>query len=362
MWTCKSDDQKPITPNMQRHLEDYSPPGQPWGFIDAQGDIVIKARFDEVRSFTEGLAPVNEKGLWGYIDKAGKYVVQPQFLKAHNFDRGLARVRGADGLMGVINIQLDTVIAFQFDEIFPRLQEHFVVEKHGRKGLIDKRGQIVVETIYHDIKSPGPNLWALKESDRFVLIDFKQNTLLDEVKAVKQGGIVETDDGWGVLNSKGQWLIRPQTSQINLGHEGHFILKRDGKYGLFDVDSKSWIEMNGDNLKYLGESRYAAHMDEGWFLVDEMNNILNPVAFESIYDFSEEVGAFQLDGWWGYMTPSGQVLVGPIFALPWELSEGKQRLFTREGFGFHDKQGKVVIEPKFSDVRDFSDGMAAYQK
>jgi hypothetical protein len=42
-----------------------------WGFIDATGAFRIEPRFEAVRSFAEGLAPVKGGGKWGYIDTRG---------------------------------------------------------------------------------------------------------------------------------------------------------------------------------------------------------------------------------------------------------------------------------------------------
>ncbi|MEJ1933162.1 WG repeat-containing protein, partial [Nostoc sp. NIES-2111] len=45
-----------------------------WGFINRQGNIVIKPQFDEVSNFSFGLARVRIGKKYGYIDKYGKYV------------------------------------------------------------------------------------------------------------------------------------------------------------------------------------------------------------------------------------------------------------------------------------------------
>lgn len=45
-----------------------------WGYIDKTRKIVIKPQFDDVESFSEGLARVEIGYKKGYIDKTRKYV------------------------------------------------------------------------------------------------------------------------------------------------------------------------------------------------------------------------------------------------------------------------------------------------
>jgi hypothetical protein len=75
------------------------------GYIDADGKVVVPARFLNARSFREGLAAVvPEKTVrsgegWGYIDKSGKFVIQPQFNEAYSFVEGVARVHSGGKLV-----------------------------------------------------------------------------------------------------------------------------------------------------------------------------------------------------------------------------------------------------------------------
>lgn len=71
-----------------------------WGFVDTNYQFKIPpANFDDVRHFSEGLAPVcitdqspEHKRWWGYIDKTGKIVIEPKFHSALCFSEGLAKV------------------------------------------------------------------------------------------------------------------------------------------------------------------------------------------------------------------------------------------------------------------------------
>lgn len=63
-----------------------------FGFIDSTGNVVLRARYDDAKGFSEGLAPVRIGALWGYIDKRGRRVIEPAFREAGSFKDGTAIV------------------------------------------------------------------------------------------------------------------------------------------------------------------------------------------------------------------------------------------------------------------------------
>ncbi len=85
------------------------------GYIDTIGQWAIKAQFDGVSDFSEGLAAVNMGancgmgGKWGYIDKHGEPSVPFRFLSAGLFHNGRACVSEERGKEEVIDRNGNTV-------------------------------------------------------------------------------------------------------------------------------------------------------------------------------------------------------------------------------------------------------------
>ena len=82
-----------------------------WGYIDQQGTVVIKPRFEKAGNFSEGLARVKVDGSWGYVDQTFNIRIKPRFQEVHDFSEGLAAVQ-IDDRWGYINRQGELVIAF----------------------------------------------------------------------------------------------------------------------------------------------------------------------------------------------------------------------------------------------------------
>lgn len=57
-----------------------------WGYIDKDGNQIIKPQFDDARSFSNGLAAIMKNGYWGYSNIAGDIVIDTIFQDAREFN------------------------------------------------------------------------------------------------------------------------------------------------------------------------------------------------------------------------------------------------------------------------------------
>ena len=65
-----------------------------WGFVDTNGEFVIKPEYAEAKSFSIGLAPVSINGVWGYISLSNEMRIEPQYTDAKPFgSNGIAPVK-----------------------------------------------------------------------------------------------------------------------------------------------------------------------------------------------------------------------------------------------------------------------------
>ena len=115
-----------------------------WGFIDRQGNWVIRPAFACAAPFSEGLALVgvrDEQGHWlyGYIDKTGATVIKPQFSEARSFVGKLASVTiGTTDEEAVIKALEDQAAGKPEAEVEKELEKF--KPKHA---YIDRTGKVV---------------------------------------------------------------------------------------------------------------------------------------------------------------------------------------------------------------------------
>ena len=65
-----------------------------WGFVNVDGEITVKCKYEDAQSFQNGYAAVCVDGKWGYIDEDGNMVIDPVFIEATHFSsQGTAAVK-----------------------------------------------------------------------------------------------------------------------------------------------------------------------------------------------------------------------------------------------------------------------------
>lgn len=53
--------------------------GGSWGYMDCNGNIIIEARYDDSKKFSEGLAAIKKDDKWGFIDTTGRIIVPCEY-------------------------------------------------------------------------------------------------------------------------------------------------------------------------------------------------------------------------------------------------------------------------------------------
>ncbi len=184
--------------------------GQEWSLVDDQGKQISSARYDWVGPFHEGLAPAKEKDKWGYIDVKGKWVIQPYFSDARPFRVGLAAVQVGGEFAFADKTNYGGKTEEKVEKIY--LADRSVATAVGGKwGLIDVRGNYVVEPKYAEIREGREGLIPVREGPRWGFVGSQ-----GEIKIKVEYGSVELfSGGWakvteisgraGFVNREGQF-------------------------------------------------------------------------------------------------------------------------------------------------------------
>lgn len=140
-----------------------------WGYIDANGKIVIPLEYEEVADFSEGLAPVCKNGKWGYINLKKEVVIPFKFAnsKMYSFKNGVARYCYTGGN------------SLHSDDV---------------NGLINLKGEIIVEPKYKSIEYINGNVAMVSFDGYNYLYDFVREKQLKRLKkALLCGGCIFAD-------------------------------------------------------------------------------------------------------------------------------------------------------------------------
>jgi hypothetical protein len=266
--------------------------GQKWGYIDANGKLVIQPAYDWALPFSEGLAAVNvgarisndrglrgadvmwariEGGKWIFIDKSGKAVMETPYTEVGSFHDGLAPVKSNDK-WGYIDKAGKIVVPPRFENADELRDGMGAVLLGHRWGFIGKSGEQVVEPRY-------PSRIELMGGQIIMGVGFSN-------------GLAWVGNGpgkWGVIDSSGQFVIPPQY----------------GSYGSDFSDGLAAVKTQGKTC-----------------IIDKSGKVLLETDYGQISEFSEGIASFWKGKLWGAMDKTGKVIIEPQFSRPFKFSQG----------------------------------------
>lgn len=219
--------------------------GHRWGFLDAQGQLIIKPVFEQVSDFHFGMAAARKNGKWGYIDPAGNWIIQPAFDEVQNFTQsGLA-----------------------------------IVTQNGKVKIIDRKGVQAGETLDDLVDSAllsdgEPARLRLDFKTVLLSPDGARHVANDKMEILQQfgnGGLFiarDADKGYGIADQNLTWRVTPQFKNIVLDEnngqlalassdDGITFIRTDGSLDSQKYESAKavtpqfWLAKSADGLKLL---------------------------------------------------------------------------------------------------------------
>lgn len=271
-----------------------------YGYINKEGGVRIKPQFNFAFKFSDGLAPVKVGKLFGFIDTFGEMAIRPSFTSPSDFHEGLASVKDPET---------------------------------GKWGYIDKTGDMVIE--------PRDNN-----------TDFSEGV-----------GSVEIGGKWGCVNRNGTVVIEPMSDHSIIFSEGLSPVLIDEKIGYIDKTGAFAIPLQFEYELALGFSEGLACVctpkDEEPFFIDETGKIALKPEFSTGSSFYEGLAAAHKGGKSGFIDKTGRVVIDFTQFDVIRFSEGRCRICNiSDKYGFINREGTIVVEPRFDWAEDFDDGLA----
>lgn len=235
--------------------------GEKWGYIDAKGNFAISAIYDEVNSFSCGLASVYVGERQQFINKSGKIQSTPSFDYATDFYYNYSRIY-LNNQYGFMNNKLETTVQPYF----------YSATCMGDNGLFAGVMTSSSQVGYYDAKGTE-----------------KLPAIYSEAEIFQDGAaVVEVGEKCGVINSKGDYLISPTyDGLINLGHGliGYIV---GYKIGAMDLKGNTVIQPAYDDFNYPVDNQLIpVCMGEKWGYVDFKGNMKISAQYADATSFFE---------------------------------------------------------------------------
>ncbi len=310
-------------------------------------------------SFSENLYPINDTNGGGYINKYGIIVVK----QAYNFSG-------------------------KFADNYAIVQD-----KNLKYGVIDKKGNIVINFEYENLDNLSENFVIYKKDNKYGYIDIekkqKSKPIYDNIKKFKEGlAAICIDKKWGFIDKKGKIVIEPKYYDVSNFSQGlaaisysyhttsGYINKKGNIVISFKnntLEPKEFCEGFAPIVK--GTDTSCSYINKKGKTVIDKNKIYPIISYCSsfreglaviyIYTDNNEVIT-------GFMDKKGKIKYTLNFLIPKDLEKDEFCVF--ENFssdmaqitldyktGYINRNFRMVIPPIYEFARDF-DGDLAYVK
>jgi hypothetical protein len=150
--------------------------GELYGFIDQTGEIVVKPQYNYVQDFQNGKALVHVRaGQDALLNEKGEQIHTYNVQYIDSFSEGLAATRLTENSkFGFINEEGELIIAEKYetaDSFHEGLAVVSLSSFENQTGLINTKGDYVLQPQFGEIVYLGKSLWAVSQTTRQMAYD-----------------------------------------------------------------------------------------------------------------------------------------------------------------------------------------------
>jgi hypothetical protein len=335
-----------------------------WGLIDARGNIVLPARFDQIAGHPYGWNPggAMPQGLGGFIETFDASPIHDEVIPVRL--NGQAALALRDGSLLALG---------KFDEFRGTLSEdRIAVRLNGRFGFASGLGELVVPATFDQVMPFEAGFAFVRSGDRWSVIDRDGQMMAlpswDEVYIMDPSdplAAVRVGSRWGVVDRSGRMVLplrfelvgRPVPPLIFAVDAGQPVYMRlDGSVA-FQLECPTGTKAHG--FPFFEKHAAVVKCGGRWGLVDPLGKFLLEPSWGDVGNFFEGLACVTSSGKSGVVDASGQFVIPPTPGGPCEFSEGLSSFRgSNNRHGYMDRTGRIAIAPRFEGAGPFKDGIA----
>lgn len=318
-----------------------------WGYMNRQGQIIIKAQFEQAGNFSEGVAAVRTSGRYGYINTSGKVVIEQSFDFAYAFRNGYALIY-KNAIPQIIRENGQPLFKNVYPDLIMVNENRFIITTANQmKGIADGHGKLIVDTLFDVITPTENDLYIVRGTmnkvssytDDVGVIDDKGQFIVPYgiyrfIWPYKNGlakvEVQTPDKGWdynGFIDTKGSLAIRITNKKI---------FRAEDFSGQFCK-----VSMLAKETNYSRDDYYEGFMDRTG------NLVVNDQTFSHVYGFTNNRAfAFSRDDGFYLLDGSGKPMNGTSYLdIKQEgFADGRAFVCTKDGWQVIDTNATVLMK------------------
>lgn len=190
-----------------------------WHMLNSSNmqSTALNNNIQQILIMSEGLIMAEIDDYWGFLRQDGSLSIANRYDSLQFYSEGLAAVE-LIGNWGFIDPDEKIIIQPNYESATPFKENLSIVEKDGDFGMINNSGKIILATKY------------------------------DKIEQLKDFILLYKDDLIGLANSAGELLRNIQYSSIEAVGKSHFLVSKNGKYGIISNKGLDIIPANYEKI------------------------------------------------------------------------------------------------------------------
>lgn len=265
---------------------------------------------------------------------------------------------------------------------------YFVLKSGNTSGVIDKAGNLIIESNYDDIRIPNPEkdvFVCYKNGTTKILNSQKQEKLTDyqSVEPIQLKNITtnlmyektvlkyEKNGKYGLVSLEGKKITGPIYESIEgLPYkEGELLIKKDGKYGVINIKGNELIKNIYDQISVDGYYttdngyQYAGYIvsnttEEGYrygYINYKGKVVLKPEynQLSRTIDIDDDENAYIIaakNGQFGIMKNNEQLLPNEYQSIVYDEGNDIFTIEKSKKYGVTNKDGKILVPTEYKQI------------
>ena len=373
-----------------------------YGIININGKIVIKPEYDNITvdnyyDVSTGyqrtgfiVCSIKDEGYrYGYVDYRGKKILDTIYTEIERVtdfedEKDIYIVAYKDGQAGLLKNR-KLILDYEYEDIiYYAYNDVFIVQRNGKQGIADRKGNIKIDTKYTNISFGGIYVNAVDESGETQILDLDGNVVTNGyiAKMPTEDGqhfIVYNEEGiYKIIDNNGNIVVDRSYTNIEEIANNYYIVANNRNNGIIDLTGKSLVELRYNSIVKLDNTELlqanisatstVSLINKNMQIVVTMDNASIDVedGYIRLYSETEDkyfdyagnelsakdvfpnntMYAQEENGRWGFVDQNGNTKVAYDYDMVTELNEYGFAGIKKDGkWGVIDENGQVVQEP-----------------
>ncbi len=357
-------------PNFKIYAQSYYPVkiNQKWGLMDISGQLVVSPQYEVIGAPEKfGYILMQQAGKIGVLDNNGEVLIRAKYDEVKILGAHFISVTES-GIQKIINSKGNTVLSDQnYEQLKVIHPDYLTFSKNGLLGCVKADGQLVTPPKYTSIQLHKTNYFKVQNGTQYGLLQLNGQAIVptqcEEIRVLDNGLIFFLKGVlWGAMNQAGMEIIQPKFTSYQLINQALIKLERFGEFHLFNVSENKIVSKQPvqDFLPF-SDQYVLTQSGERFGLIDYLGNPILANQYQEIQSFSDE--AFRVrNGWkWGVINNTAQQILAYEYDFIAPIRKGKALVKKGNFFGIIDANGAILVPAEYTRINISGENIKAFK-